>query len=679
MRPGGLTPDGTARALLDGEPAGARFPLKLRAALRDHDLGDEALFLAWELTGWPSGLAPGDRYALHRLVLASMVSVRQGSTRLPLDAAGRARFLQPLYLALGGSDAELERAIALLGDSALAQIVGRPGDYKPLVVDGSWLYHQRILASEERLVEALQARLKGTATPRAPAPIDAALADVLARPAVQRGKQVRLSAEQQAAVRTALSAQLTVISGGPGTGKTSIVASLLRVLARLDVPPESVALAAPTGKAAYRMRESIERSLKAIAEPAAVDAALRCPDARTLHRLLGYSPRAGGRFLHHENNRLAESVVIVDEGSMIDLYLMERLLRAVRDDAALVLLGDADQLPSVDAGAVFRDLLPCTPSGVRLTESYRMDPIDPAGRAILLVARAMQAGQPLDGIETRATAGVLAFERVERVEASERTAFFERWWRERVRGSDELVALGQQMYRLGVDGAFADDDRQRLERLFDHVESARILCATRGGQPGTGAAWVNDLLHRRRVADARMAGESEPGALGAGEPVMMQHNDYERGLFNGDQGLVLRVATPHEPRPQHMVVFPRPDGHQAFHLEPLKPALRLSYAITIHKSQGSEFDHVAVLLPDEDLPLLTRELLYTAVTRSRRSVVIVGAQALLEAAAARQVRRFSGIADKLGGTAPAGGGGEPGPAPPSRRSRNNPNQLKLPW
>jgi exodeoxyribonuclease V alpha subunit len=197
---------------------------------------------------------------------------------------------------------------------------------------------------------------------------------------------------------------LTAISGGPGTGKTSVVVSILRVLARLGVDLESVALAAPTGKAAKRMEESVQKGLLAIPNRSEVDEEiLEClPEARTLHRLLGYSPKMGG-FRHHENNPLANEIVIIDEASMIDLGLMDRLLRAVPMDARLILLGDADQLPSVDAGAVFRDLLPPKEgvpdddprrdASVVLSESYRMDLSDSAGRNILKVAAKINAGQ----------------------------------------------------------------------------------------------------------------------------------------------------------------------------------------------------------------------------------------------------------------------------------------------
>ncbi len=284
------------------------------------------------------------------------------------------------------------------------EILGRPGDYKPLIVEGDYLYHQRLLDQENRVAESLRRRL--AASPRAidPSKIETAIQDVLEHPAVIGERPVQLSAEQQQAIRTAIGRSLTAISGGPGTGKTSVVVSILRVLARLGVAMESVALAAPTGKAANRMEAVHPKRLVAIPNRGETDGEIlqHLPEAKTLHRLLGYSSRMGG-FRHHENNPLAYEVVIVDEASMIDLDLMDRLLRATPKESRLILLGDADQLPSVDAGAVFRDLLqakegtppddPRRDTSVVLTESYRMDPTDTDGRAILMVAAHINAGR----------------------------------------------------------------------------------------------------------------------------------------------------------------------------------------------------------------------------------------------------------------------------------------------
>jgi exodeoxyribonuclease V alpha subunit len=514
---------------------------------------------------------------------------------------------------------------------------------------------------------------------------------------VLRDRTVHLSEEQQAAVRTALVSRLTVISGGPGTGKTSIVASLLRTLHRFHIEADQIALAAPTGKAANRMRQSIETQFASTPERNGIELTLTCPEARTLHRLLGFVPQGAreGRFRHHENNRLAQRVVIVDEASMIDLFLMDRLVRSMRDDALLILLGDADQLPSVDAGAVFRDLVPCAPAAVRLTQSYRMDPLDPAGRNVLGVARRLHTGSAAalfevarapheapELVTVRESAKQIGFAGVEMIGAEERAAFYERWFAERVCGLKKLDERMEHVHRWRRDRFDAEEERE-LTKLFDHYDRHRILCATRGESP-TGARHVNAVLHRKMLERWRSLDPVLGGAAPAflpGEPVLMQHNDYDRGLFNGDQGVVLRVS---EGDASHtMVVFQRarPDGagFAVFHLDSIRPAIELAYAMTIHKSQGSEFDQVGIMLPDEDLPLLTRELLYTAITRSRKSVVLVGQRPVLEGAVARQIRRFSGLATHLAPATKPAPPTTPPPAKAPRGKRASKDQLKLPF
>ena len=469
-----LTPLGTARTRCGEPAAGLAFPNSLISAVREYDLPAETVALAWEIARLADGVSAEQGEALLVLALATLVAARQGSTRVPLPDApgesGETPYLEALEQRLGLSPEQRSAATALLasarapGGSPAPGVLGGPGDYAPLVVDGPFLYQQRMLFYENRLSGSLGARLRRKPLAVSAAKIKAALADLLARPTELAGAAVMLSKEQLDAVRAALGSTLTVVSGGPGTGKTSIVVSILRALIRLGVPVESIALAAPTGKAANRLEESIRRTLAAVPKRDASDEALLagCPKPRTLHRLLGFSP-SSGRFRHHENNRLSEKVVIVDECSMIDLFLMDQLVRSVGPDARLILLGDADQLPSVEAGAVFRDLLPAEPAAagdprgsavVRLTKNYRMDPSDPVGRAILSAARRVNDGdgaalfaapegrEPL--VAQRRSVEDLAFEGIELLgggSAALREAFLDRWHAERVRGLPDFDRL----------------------------------------------------------------------------------------------------------------------------------------------------------------------------------------------------------------------------------------------
>jgi exodeoxyribonuclease V alpha subunit len=664
-----LSPHGTARPPVEDPLLAWLGPVRARLE-SEFSIEPEVGFLAWEVARWPADFTLEERAALALLVLTALVALRQGSTRLPLGAdGGDAARLDIAYRlldvpssspsSLGDLDAPRALAIAdrLLDSGRASAVVGAPGDFKPLIVAGPYLYLQKMHALEERFAAALRARSAGHVPGWDEAKAEQALGDVRARPAFHGARPVALSAEQADAVRAALRYPLAVISGGPGTGKTTVVVSILRALVRLGVAAAEITLAAPTGKSAYRLGQAVRSGLDAVAGASPEDLALKeRADPQTLHRLLGYT-QSTGRFLYHENNRLAGRVVVVDEASMIDLVLMERLVRSLRRDARLVLLGDDHQLPSVEAGAVFRDLIAGQSTlgarAVRLTESYRMRPDDPDGRNILTVSRAIDTGTlPEFAPERTGNAGVVrlaaavadvSFHGVELVESREALAgFLDRWHAEVIRGLPDFAALVGHTYVVQEDHEFGDDDRVGLRRLFEHFDRARILCLTRV-RP-TGADHINRVLHRRALA---ALGSGFTAELLPGEPVMMQVNDYERMLFNGDQGLVLQVSDGGPPAP--MIVFPREEGFIPFRIETLRANLLHSYALTVHKAQGSEYDQVALILPEADLPINSREILYTALTRSRKAVTILGTRGMLAQGIARRTHRSSGVAEMLSG------------------------------
>ncbi len=615
------------------------IPPELLDEERAPDLDETLLWQAWELARLAD---PEARRAFFFLLAAVLVAGRRGSTRLSLEPSALSAALAEV-----GMPVEEHPTVAALLEKESALV----GPDRPLVVEGPAVYTQRNLLLEARVARRLATRLQaGPVQAGEDAVLEAALASLRAYPPRAGEALLLLNEEQEEAVRRAARLPLAVISGGPGTGKTQIVVSILRVLARLGVSPEAVALAAPTGKAAYRMKESIRRALLSLDPPAEEDGPLLAYglEPRTLHRLLGYLPSTG-RFRHHEQNPLDAEVVIVDEASMIDLGLMDHLLRALAPRARLILLGDADQLPSVEAGAVFRDLVPgesAAPgdprngASVRLHQSYRMDPRDPAGRAIYLAAQAIQRGAPeaAGAIEARTYADELAFERVEGLPGGALGAFCERWYRERFTAWEEFHSLVRRTWGM-EEGRL--EDEAALARLFAHYEKSRILCLTKALETGTDA--VNARIHRLH----QEAVGGDPGApFALGEPLMMQRNDYARGLFNGDQGLVLRVRAKGQARAGLQVVFPVGEGFRAFPLD-LGSSLRPSWAMTVHKSQGSEFDAVALILPEAEIPLLTREALYTALTRARRSVVVVGETSIFSRGIARRLERETGIVERL--------------------------------
>ncbi|HEY1851316.1 MAG TPA: exodeoxyribonuclease V subunit alpha [Candidatus Binataceae bacterium] len=665
------TPDGDAAHL-------RRTMRQIEAAMPAFNLAPSTAHLAAEIAAFEDDLSHDQRLALIMLIASSIVALNEGSTRLPVTGPeahdSLARILgafipEPGALDAAARVAAISDAIAtMLHDGAAASVIARaPEDYRPLLYLAPYLYHQRIRAAEVRLADDLKPRFGPTAALALDCEIVAALADLDDRPRCLGANKLALSDPQRDAIRNATTRRLSLVSGGPGSGKTSIVLAIVRLLVRLGIKPAEIALAASTGKAAHRMGESIREGLRQVSEPAPAD--LELIDARlepvTVHRLLGYSPRRE-TFLHHRKNQLTASIVIVDECSMLDLDLMQRLASALRPDARIVLLGDADQLPSVAAGAVFRDLVAAVqgPSTLdanictRLTQSYRINPNEVDGNAIFNFVRNVNQGVVVLGdgptlFQERTSPAEIRFEGVELldVRGSAIDDFLDRWYGS-LDGGDMLAA---EAYSYGENG-FDNQATEELETAYRHLASSRILCATR--VMATGADRINDAMHRRALAAMRRT--NDRSRFVAGEPVMFVRNDYDRNLFNGDQGMIARVRRS-DGEVSLMAIFTRGDHFEPFHLSAFGDALELCYATTIHKAQGSEFARVAVMMPDRDLPLLSRELLYTAVSRARKSVVLVGDIHIVRTAAARKATRYSGLAELLDPAfgASQSSGGEP--------------------
>jgi exodeoxyribonuclease V alpha subunit len=486
----------------------------------------------------------------------------------------------------------------------------------PVVAVGHALYLDRLHRDERRVASVLRERAAGRVEAVPPA-ARAAIDELF--PVGPDGPDA-----QHRAATAALERDLVVIAGGPGTGKTRTIARLLAALHHqtTGVGPLEVALAAPTGKAAARLTDAVRR--EALAED--VDPSVRDrivgAAAVTLHRLLGVRP--SGTCRHDRHNLLTADVVVVDEMSMVDLPMAARLLDAVRPDARLVLVGDPSQLASVEAGAVLGDVVGTrgrpTPSALQgnvvvLDRVHRFG----ADSAIGALARAIDAGEPdvvLDLLRAPSGDG----ERVVLLDPDDDSA---------VEGLvDAVVDRGRRLVRTARLGD-ADAALRELGAL-------QVLAATRRGPLGV-ADW-NQRVDRALAADGLVRGQWAPG-----RPVMVTANDQLNKVFNGDVGVVV-ADTDREGRVK--VAFDGVDGRRLVDPSRLDRYERL-WAMTIHKSQGSEYDDVVVTLPPPPSPILTRELLYTAVTRARRAVTIVASDASIRAAVERPVQRSSGLAARL--------------------------------
>jgi exodeoxyribonuclease V alpha subunit len=520
-------------------------------------------------------------------------------------------------------------------DSA-PEVVAAPGRAKgtrvaPLVWDGTHLYLQRYWSYESAVADSLRRRARPCGLdPLLRAEAVAAVLDARFGPPADPGGPPDV---QRRAVETALGSHLSVIAGGPGTGKTTTVAALLQVLVRAaemtGEPLPRIALAAPTGKAAARMSEATGALL----------GATPIGPATTLHRLLGWAP--GTQFAHHAGDPLAADVVVVDETSMVDLSLMAHLLEAVRPEARLVLVGDPHQLASVEAGTVLGDIVaaaaqsgsPLAPYLTVLTRQHRFG----EGSSIARLAEAVRAG------DADATIAALGAEPARPSEVgiadAEPVTDAVGWLREDDHGGLEvlmgrLALCGARM----VEAAGSGDGDAALEA----ASAIKVLAATRRGPLG-----LHDWSERIESAVA-VSVETSLTTLRRGErwyvgkPVLVTANDALLGVANGDVGVVVL-----DPGSGDRLVALRAGGALR-HLAPGRlDRVEPWWAMTIHKSQGSEFPHVVASLPAPGSPVLTRELLYTAVTRAKRSVTVVGSEASIRWAVEHPVARASGLVDRL--------------------------------
>jgi exodeoxyribonuclease V alpha subunit len=577
------------------------------------------------------------------LYAAALASHRTGEGHVCADLAAVAG--GPLVA--GAPDAPGTPSLAAWTDALRrTTVVGGPADDAPLVLDGAGrLYLRRYWAYERELAGDVMARAAAPAGGVDERRLRAAVAAVLPPDAGAPSPDW-----QRVAAVTAVLRRLCVISGGPGTGKTSTVVRLLGLLAALaDDGRVQVALAAPTGKAAARLEEAVRTGRAML--PAGLRDAI--PErASTVHRLVGVH-RDSPHVTHGRERLLAADVVVVDEASMVDLALMAKLLRALKPETRLVLLGDKDQLASVEAGAVLGDL--CgdargfSPAFAAHVGAI-VDQAVPAGAAgadsplrdSVVLLRHSRRFTAESGIARLAAAvnggdddGAIAILAGARADVAWRPYASPRAIR------DPLSAAALDGFAAYLESIRAGAPAGMVLQAFD---AFRILCAHRAGPAGVDAAnrIVEDALASRRLI--RPLGPSGPWYVG--RPVMVTRNDHVLRVYNGDVGIVL--PDPHDPE-RVAVAFPGPDGGGRAISPARLPSHETVYAMTVHKSQGSEFDRVVLLLPPQPSRVVTRELLYTGLTRARQRVEVWGSEPVMRAGVTARVERSSGLRDALWG------------------------------
>jgi exodeoxyribonuclease V alpha subunit len=523
-----------------------------------------------------------------------------------------------------------------------SSVVGRPGEYRPLVLEGTRLYLYRYWDYEKKLADILKRRTGGA---------DLKVNLPLLKEGLDRLFPLNDPKEtdwQKVAAYTSVLKKFCVISGGPGTGKTFTVAKILALLLEQAGGERlKIALAAPTGKAAARLQDAIKSAKGGLNCTPQIKAAIP-EEASTLHRLLKRFPDSP-YFRHDAQNPLPADVVVVDEASMVALALISKLAQAVPPGARLILLGDKDQLASVEAGAVLGDI--CDTGNehgfsLRFREAYHQ-----------LTGERIEAGAESEKPDIRdsvvqlkksfrfgASSGIGAVSRAINEGDGVRAGTFMKdegypdiQWRDLPRPDGLLRALKGR-----ITGEFAGylkaTDPAETFSLFNRF---RILCALREGPYGV--LGINRLVESilRKEGLIRRDGPWYPG-----RPILITTNDYTLGLFNGDVGITL----PHPEDPKQLRVFFPLSEKEFRRIPPLRlPEHETVFAMTVHKSQGSEFDRVLLFLPDRAVPVLTRELIYTGITRGKEKVEVWGSEEVFQEAISHRIERASGLRDALWG------------------------------
>ena len=509
-------------------------------------------------------------------------------------------------------------------------VVGRPGESTPLILDAdNRLYLYRYYQYEQQIAADLLKRARGMLEIR-----DQQQARFLLDQLFSDNEEINY---QQLSAALALLKRLVVISGGPGTGKTYTVARILGLIQALTDKPLRIALAAPTGKAAARLEESIRKARESL--PA--EFAEKIPEqAQTLHRLLGFRPDSDD-FRYNGNNPLHFDVVVLDEASMIDVVMMSGLIRALPATSRLILLGDHNQLASVEAGSLFGDL--CG-TGVQpwssqlceqlhiLTGAKNLPQAEAPGTMAdsVILLRTSHRFKDTSGIGSLALAvnnGSVG--QVNTIRAQEFTDLQIKC----TTGADRNHWLRQQVMN-GFQRLFTADS---VEEAFAAMEKFRFLCAVRKGPAGVEG--INSLAEQVLHQAGLISGDTD---WYRGKPIIIRRNHYEMQLFNGDTGILwhdetgtLRAWFKHPDNSLHSVTPARLPEHDS------------AYAITIHKAQGSEFERVLLLLPEEKSRVISRELLYTGITRAKEHLSLCCDQKILSTAVKQRTKRHSGLEDKL--------------------------------
>ncbi|MDO5576516.1 MAG: exodeoxyribonuclease V subunit alpha [Fibrobacter sp.] len=524
-----------------------------------------------------------------------------------------------------------------LSDLEICGVVGKPGTCFPLILCDTRLYLYRYWKYEQELAESILRIIN------LPAPeIDIKnLAEHLEKLFPDSSSDIW----QKVAAAVSVFNRFTVISGGPGTGKTTTVTKIMALLLMIYGKNNKlrIALAAPTGKAAARLSESISSVLPKLALPENIQSLIP-REAYTIHRLLG-TIYGSPYFRFNSKNKLPYDIVVVDEASMIDLALMSKLFAAIPDTCRIVFLGDRNQLSSVEAGAAFGDIcdsgnnhgftkVQCEKLSSIIDNQEFLHKNEPPAADCIINLRKSYRFNENSGIGKLASA-VNKGDSQETVSILRDTSYKDCVWKN-VTDKNTLSKLLNEKFEMWIAPLSGMSNPQTA---LASLEKFRILCAFKKGPFGVES--INSQFHQMQYK----YGHTPFGTnVYRGQPIMIVGNNPKLDLFNGDTGLIIPDSSDNT---SLKAVFKMPDSTFRFFNPYHLPLYDTAYSLTVHKSQGSEFDNVLLILGNTQNPLLTRELLYTAITRARKSVEIWSSEQVLLQAIKNRINRNSGLREKL--------------------------------
>ncbi|MFH2046252.1 MAG: exodeoxyribonuclease V subunit alpha [Pseudomonadota bacterium] len=527
----------------------------------------------------------------------------------------------------------------------ITNVVGKPGDYRPLILDDkNRLYLHKFWYYENTLSKAIKNKADDDITWP-----DTKLDENHVRKLLDKyfpdvaGERINL---QKLASLVCVYKRLCIMSGGPGTGKTTAIGKILAVLIEVESgDKQKIYLCAPTGKAAAKLSESIRNTKKNIDCSDEIKNLIP-QDAYTIHRMLKTISRSSG-FHYNADNKLPADIVVIDEASMVDLALLAKLVEALPDDARLILAGDKDQLASVQAGSVLGDI--CNRSDITgyPIKSYKklyaeiqdnMDVISDKNSlndCIVVLKKNYRFSE--DSRIGRLSVAVNKGEAEYAIEILKEKNDDGICWEE-ANNQKELYRVLEEKIIEGYSSYLNIDDPISALNLLGCF---KILCAVNSGPFGIDGinSLAESVLRKKRLIDIS-------SQWYRGRPVLIKENSYNLGLFNGDMGLIM----PARDEDDNLYAYFDSNMEAKRKFKPgILPKHETAYAMTVHKSQGSEFDNVVVVLPEKDYPVLTRELIYTGITRTTGKLTIVGTESILRTAILRKTQRTSGLNDALWG------------------------------